>query len=62
MKHEIIDTDNLDNRTTIIRLEDSTEVEVDVVELFENMLENNYEDENDPIRKLFKKLTEQMSR
>ena len=42
---EIRDTDNRDSSTTDLILDNNTVVEVDVVELFENMLENSGNEE-----------------
>jgi len=42
---EIRDTDNRDSLTTDLILDNNTVVEVDVVELFENMLENSGNEE-----------------
>ena len=42
---EIRDTDNRDSSTTDLILNNNTVVEVDVVELFENMLENSGNEE-----------------
>ena len=51
---EIVDTDNRDIFTTDLILDNDTVVEVDVVEIFENMLENI--DESGELLDMFKEL------
>jgi hypothetical protein len=56
---EIIDTDNRDSSTTDLILDNKTVVEVDVIDLFENMLENNGDEELlDMFYELIKKLND----
>jgi len=42
---EVIETDNRDISTTDLILDNNTVVEVDVIDLFENMLENSGKEE-----------------
>jgi hypothetical protein len=57
---EIIDTDNRDSSTTDLILDNKTVVEVDVIDLFENMLENSGNEEVlDMFYELIKKLNEE---
>jgi len=57
---EIIDTDNRDSSTTDLILDNKTVVEVDVIDLFENMLENSGNEEVlDMFYELMKKLNEE---
>jgi hypothetical protein len=56
---EIIDTDNRDSSTTDLILDNKTVVEVDVIDLFENMLENSGNEEVlDMFYELIKKLND----
>jgi len=54
MKKErtIVEIDNRDDRTTWLHLEDGSYVEVDPIELFINMLENNYPHKDEFVAKL----------
>ena len=57
---EIINTDNRDSSTTDLILNNKTVVEVDVIDLFENMLENSGNEEVlDMFYELMKKLNEE---
>ena len=57
---EIINTDNRDSSTTDLILDNKTVVEVDVIDLFENMLENSGNEEVlDMFYELMKKLNEE---
>ena len=57
---EIIGTDNRDSSTTDLILDNKTVVEVDVIDLFENMLENSGNEEVlDMFYELIKKLNEE---
>jgi hypothetical protein len=57
---EIISTDNRDTSTTDLILDNKTVVEVDIVDLFENMLENHGDEEVlDMFYKLMKKLNDE---
>ena len=56
---EIIGTDNRDSSITDLILDNKTVVEVDVIDLFENMLENNGDEEVlDMFYELIKKLND----
>jgi hypothetical protein len=56
---EIIETDNRDSSTTDLILDNNTVVEVDVIDLFENILENcGNEEVLDMFYKLIEKLNE----
>ena len=57
---EIISTDNRDTSTTDLILDNKTVVEVDIVDLFENILENHGDEEVlDMFYKLMKKLNDE---
>jgi hypothetical protein len=55
---EIISTDNRDTSTTDLILDNKTVVEVDIVDLFENMLENHGDEE---VLDMFYKLMEKLN-
>ena len=56
---EIIGTDNRDSSITDLILDNKTVVELDVIDLFENMLENNGDEEVlDMFYELIKKLND----
>ena len=57
---EIKETDNRDISTTDLILDNNTVVEVDVIDLFENMLENSGNEEVlDMLYEIMKKLNEE---
>ena len=43
----IVETDNRDSRYTVLHLSNGDRVEVDVVDLYENMLENQDDDDDE---------------
>ena len=55
---EVIETDNRDISTTDLILDNKTVVEVNVVDLFENMLENCGDEE---VLEIFNKLIERLN-
>jgi hypothetical protein len=55
---EVIETDNRDISTTDLILDNRTVVEVNVVDLFENMLENCDDEE---VLEMFNKLIERLN-
>jgi ASC-1-like (ASCH) protein len=59
---EVKETDNRDISTTDLILDNNTVVEVDVIDLFENMLENNGNEEVlDMFYVLIEKLNEEVN-